>query len=219
SAPRGSLLALPKAHAPHSRIRPARPHSSPRSVARAGHAPTHDRAVSATHESLRAHVHDHAFLARTVPRVVGPEILVGHLVDEPFAFVVLHPVDHAPYLHVHVGVVGIGRRHRDPVVPLQILEFLSCRGLAELEVLAVPVDPHGAGVWFALGSERGHVAQCGLAQYFLLLLRKTHALPVLPVVRRTAVEYTPAHPRTHGDAPTNGRAVPAPGGFVFHQVV
>src|SRR5699024_11980157 len=77
SAPRGSLLALPKAHAPHSRIRPARPHSSPRSVARAGHAPTHDRAVSATHESLRAHVHDHAFLARTVPRVVGPEILVG----------------------------------------------------------------------------------------------------------------------------------------------
>src|SRR5699024_11928345 len=45
-------------------------------------------------------------------------------VDEPFAFVVLHPVDHAPHLHVHVGVVGVGRRHRDPVVPLQVLELL-----------------------------------------------------------------------------------------------
>src|SRR5699024_10299787 len=180
------------------------PHSSPRSVARAGHAPSHDRAVSATHEPLRAHVHDHAFLARTVPRVVGPEILVGHLVDEPFAFVVLHPVDHAPHLHIHVGVVGVGRRHRDPVVPLQVLERLSCRGLAELEVLAVPIDPPGAGVWLALGSQRGHVTKCGLAQYFLLLLRKTHALPFF---RWCVVQLSSTPPHALGHTATRPRTV------------
>src|SRR5699024_5266386 len=125
-------------------------------------------------------------------------------VDEPFAFVVLHPVDHAPHLHVHVGVVGVGRRHRDPVVPLQVLELLSCRGLAELEVLAVPIDPHGAGVWFALGSERGHVTQCGLAQCFLLLLRKTHALPFF---RWCVVQLSSTPPHALGHTATRPRTV------------
>jgi hypothetical protein len=113
--------------------------------------------VPGTHED------DHPLVARPVVRVrVHTEVLLGHRADELEVGVLFDAVDDAPDLQVPEVVLGIDDGEGYVRISLQVAQLLARPGLAELDVLPVPVEPDRVVVRLAVGPD-GRDVRYGVA--------------------------------------------------------
>ena len=89
-----------------------------------------------------------------MPRVdVEAPVLLRHSGNEGDIGIRVDPIELTPDLYVPVRILWIENRKRDSLVALEISVLLSARCETDLDMGAVPFEPHRTAVRFTFGSD------------------------------------------------------------------